>query len=656
MEEPLLREEAEKFLRELKGLSLYPGQREMVTEGISLLDTKQIGVFESPTGTGKTLSSLLIGIYYLKGSISISGLSKENLQMLGEMYKIRRRKMIYACRTHEQIDQVVKEFRKLNTLLNSSYKAVALGSRRVTCINPKVNASSDVNNSCRIAVKRKECVYYNKLKNKENKEETVKVKEISIEEAVNRGKKCQECPYFYVKGKVEESDLIVLPYSLLLRKEFFKEYRISPEDTLLLVDEAHNLHDAVLSENSVDIEIDDLQVVLSKIEDYTKKRRRKRVEALELFIFIEKLLKYLVSDRDNKILKVNAFLCESELSNANPLKLSEKIDEDRLDEELFPLTPADIENRAAMSIRSLGKFCRILGECNRNTYLLLEKDRLTIRSIAPREHTEHLEEAKSIILVGGTLFPDTEISLLFQRPLLKKTYPGVCRSLEVGVCTDALFIYKRRQEEIQRLFLILPKYLEQLEKGGILIFLQSKEVLRMCKEALPECLRAFCLFEGEVSLFRYKERVEKKKTILFCVINGSFSEGVNFSDGLCRILIICGVPLPKKTEEVEMLIQQKGAEYFLDKSMCSVNQTIGRAIRHSSDYCYVLLLDRRFSAYKEKLSKWMHEYIRTTTHSACVEEGIEKLKKWQVEYSTKRYSISSYAQNTISSKNTKINK
>lgn len=116
--------------------------------------------------------------------------------------------------------------------------------------------------------------------------------------------------------------------------------------------------------------------------------------------------------------------------------------------------------------------------------------------------------------------------------------------------------------------------------------------------------------------------------LLFSVVGGKMSEGINFSDDLGRCVVMVGMPYPNiKSPE----LQEKMA--YLDKhlphsggrspgqalieNLCmkAVNQSIGRAIRHRGDYSTIVLCDRRYSrpATLSKLPSWLKD--RTTTHN-----------------------------------------
>jgi chromosome transmission fidelity protein 1 len=98
-------------------------------------------------------------------------------------------------------------------------------------------------------------------------------------------------------------------------------------------------------------------------------------------------------------------------------------------------------------------------------------------------------------------------------------------------------------------------------------------------------------------------------------MGGKLSEGINFSDDTCRLLLIAGVPFPTKTLEFDERCK-KNKEYGSLSVMKTVNQAIGRAIRHKNDYAAVVLLDSRYKALKSKLSPWV---LKNTKESSLID-------------------------------------
>ena len=91
--------------------------------------------------------------------------------------------------------------------------------------------------------------------------------------------------------------------------------------------------------------------------------------------------------------------------------------------------------------------------------------------------------------------------------------------------------------------------------------------------------------------------------MLFCVIGGRLSEGINFSDELARTVIVCGLPYAN-SQAVEIQEKMKyfdrltntdptfrGNDYYENLCMKTLNQAIGRAIRHINDYATIILVD-----------------------------------------------------------------
>lgn len=113
--------------------------------------------------------------------------------------------------------------------------------------------------------------------------------------------------------------------------------------------------------------------------------------------------------------------------------------------------------------------------------------------------------------------------------------------------------------------------------------------------------------------------------ILFAVVGGKMSEGINFADDLGRCVIMVGLPFPNSNsvelkEKMAWLRSSRATEaegnaaatdYYENLCMRAVNQSIGRAIRHQNDYASILLVDRRYQTprIKNKIPKWISDHM-----------------------------------------------
>lgn len=77
--------------------------------------------------------------------------------------------------------------------------------------------------------------------------------------------------------------------------------------------------------------------------------------------------------------------------------------------------------------------------------------------------------------------------------------------------------------------------------------------------------------------------------MLFCVVGGKLSEGINFSDDMARAVIMVGLPYAPPGDPVMLAKMARldepgspttGHEWNVNQCMNKVNQSIGRSIRH----------------------------------------------------------------------------
>jgi chromosome transmission fidelity protein 1 len=106
---------------------------------------------------------------------------------------------------------------------------------------------------------------------------------------------------------------------------------------------------------------------------------------------------------------------------------------------------------------------------------------------------------------------------------------------------------------------------------------------------------------------------------LFSVMGGKLSEGINFSDNLARAVIVVGLPYPdvkdpvlrEKMSYADACQPGRGRDLYEAMCMKSVNQSIGRSIRHANDFACVILLDGRYAQHRivSQLPTWISQQL-----------------------------------------------
>lgn len=116
----------------------------------------------------------------------------------------------------------------------------------------------------------------------------------------------------------------------------------------------------------------------------------------------------------------------------------------------------------------------------------------------------------------------------------------------------------------------------------------------------------------------------RRGALLFAVVGGKLSEGINFANDLARAVVMLGLPFPY-AGSVELQERMRfaretdtssgtnlsgqveggkdaGKELYMNMCMRAVNQSIGRAIRHANDHAALILVDVRYGR-KDILSR-----------------------------------------------------
>ncbi|CAD7939126.1 unnamed protein product [Amoebophrya sp. A120] len=190
---------------------------------------------------------------------------------------------------------------------------------------------------------------------------------------------------------------------------------------------------------------------------------------------------------------------------------------------------------------------------------------------------------------------------------------------------------------------------------------------------------------ADAMLKEFEAHTRKQLCLLFAVVGGRVSEGINFKDDMCRCVCVVGMPYPNPQDPV---LQEKmkfldarvrshhelynqtnsnscqnssapaditsssaatgspnppshasaplcGKDYYQMRCMKAVNQCIGRAIRHKNDWAALLLLDHRYNAPRVAgdISGWLRSRFR---HTACNPDFLQQLDAFFVQHSRVR--------------------
>ncbi|XP_017136485.1 regulator of telomere elongation helicase 1 homolog [Drosophila miranda] len=265
----------------------YNVQRDYMEKVIICLRDGTNGVLESPTGTGKTLSLLCASLAWIRTRqsehqqqmIKLKATSKEGgpgsgpggdlselAMTVGQANNWGVPKVIYASRTHSQLNQAMRELKRT---AYANMRSVVLGSRDQLCIHPEVmkeQGNSNKVNLCKLRVHSKTCTFQLRVESKKDHPDFRGPSIMDIEDLVRVGQKLKMCPYYGSKELVAQADITFMPYNYLLDPKARKANKIELGNTIIILDEAHNIEK--ICEESASVQIRSSDVAMA-IEDVT---------------------------------------------------------------------------------------------------------------------------------------------------------------------------------------------------------------------------------------------------------------------------------------------------------------------------------------------------------------------------------------------------
>ncbi|KAH8235971.1 hypothetical protein KR032_011625 [Drosophila birchii] len=258
--------------------------------------------------------------------------------------------IFFCSRTHSQLAQIVSELRK--TPHGKWVRCISLGSRQQLCGNPQVRRLKQIglmNERCLEMATQKKSQAKNPSKKSRLAETGASIQgrcpmkaqtlvdslkdlalsePLDIEELATEGVACGACSYYASRAALEQAQLILLPYQLLLQKSARQQLGINLKGSVLVVDEAHNLLDSLAQLHGADINLQQLERARTEIsaykEQFQKRFSTKNLLKINQLIFIVKrLLKILQQSKSSRMLRTYELTAEGDFFNIDLHELLE---------------------------------------------------------------------------------------------------------------------------------------------------------------------------------------------------------------------------------------------------------------------------------------------------------------------------------------------
>ncbi|MDD5177801.1 MAG: ATP-dependent DNA helicase [Candidatus Nanoarchaeia archaeon] len=586
----------------------------------ALKENKNI-LIHAPTGIGKTAAALAPALTYAL---------KTN------------KTLFFLTSRHTQHKIAIETLKKIQEKNNLSFKVADFIGKKWMCLVSGVEqlTASEFAEYCKEAVKKDNCEYFLRLRNKNQLSvETKKVLE-SINCATEVEKVCSLCnengicPYETTLLLAKEANVIIADYFHVLnphiRTNLFGKTEKDLKNSVIIFDEAHNLPARIrdLMSNSLSTFI--VVNAVKEARDLGYKEISEDIEKVKNIL--EKLAQEVPIDvLESKISK--------EYFNE---KLKEILDVDELIGNLRFVGEQILELKRRSFCESVASFLESwqgpdLGFTRILTKGFDKKDipvvTLYYHCLDPSLLFKDISEAL-IIGMSGTLSPlEMYKDVLGIDTVLKEyedPFPQINRTNLIVPKTTTKF--SERRSEMYQKIAVLSSAVVNAIPGNSILFFPSYELRDNIYQFFKEYSERTIFLESPgLNKIEKEELIEKFKSysksgaVILAVSSGSLGEGIDLPGDYLKGVVVIGLPLSRpdlKTNELIDYYQkrfEKGWEYgYIYPAMIRIIQNAGRCIRSETDKGAIVFIDERYiqSKYRACFPKNWHIKI---TNSPVVE-------------------------------------
>ena len=251
--------------------------------------------------------------------------------------------------------------------------------------------------------------------------------------------------------------IITLPYPLILQKSAREALGLSIKDHVVIIDEAHNLMDAISNLHSVTVTLAQLQLATSQLTTYalkfkTRLRGKNRSYIAQVIRLIGSIAGHLTLLKSSGVegsVHVSDLMSGKGVDQINPYKLSQYLRESKLarkvDGYAESQSTADEHSETTYTTPVLFHIQSFLlplmnpSAEGRLFYQKLSNDNIQLRYMLldPTNHfREIVDDARAVILAGGTMSP---VRFFFLCDLFAHTKTDTYY-IDVRLCQPSLFL------------------------------------------------------------------------------------------------------------------------------------------------------------------------------------------------------------------------
>ncbi|KAJ1653340.1 Fanconi anemia group J protein [Dispira simplex] len=201
-------------------------------------------------------------------------------------------KIFVGSRTHKQISQLIKELKQ-----NTGYRPIMsqLASRKHTCVHSKVRHTQDVNDKCQEARDEQICKPFlmvdklvGRIRSKQRSSEgfVFDIEDLASINTFHRG-----CPYYAMRELATNADIVFCPYNYLIDPIIRESTGIELENSVLILDEAHNVEDVARDSASCMFNDSELELVCGQLRDMLKWDTGEHIRYLTMLLRILEIIR-----------------------------------------------------------------------------------------------------------------------------------------------------------------------------------------------------------------------------------------------------------------------------------------------------------------------------------------------------------------------------